>query len=132
MNIKAFVLGTLLGVSTPMLVDSFQNYGVNAQSINAPIGVFSDGNLSVSLWYENNAYHYFAYQENNHYSVQLSGARLEQNSNNDRKVFIWYNGNNQYQIAWRPSDPNFVRVIVINSDQQIETNTILTRENVYF
>jgi hypothetical protein len=132
MNIKAFVLGTLLGVSAPMLVDSCQNYAVNAQSATAPIGVFSNGNLSVSLWYENNAYHYFAYQENSRYSVQLSGARLDQNSNQDRKVFIWYNGNAQYQIAWRPSDPNFVRVIVINSDQQIETNTILARENVYF
>lgn len=132
MNIKALTLAILLGLSTPILVNFTNNYTVNAQEDTAPIGVFDGDNLSLSLWYENNTYQYFSYNPSSRDYIQLSGARLALDSSTERKVFIWYNGEYQYQVAWRPREPNFVRVIIINPRNEIVTNTILTRSNVYY
>ncbi len=133
MKTKSLFLAILLGLSTPIISNFSNNYIVNAQEEeNAPIGIFKNNNLSVSLWYENNAYHYFSYNPSSRDYIQLSGARLSGESNAQRKIFVWYNGNYEYQIAWRPSEPNFVRVIIINSRNEIVTNSILTRQNSYY
>jgi hypothetical protein len=133
MNIKNLVLATILGICTPIMVNFANNNSVVAQrEETSPIGVFQDGILSVSLWYENNTYQYFSYNQSNQNYIQLSGAIIALDSNTERKVFIWNNGNYRYQVAWRPKEPNFVRVIIVNPQNQIITNTILTRQNVYY
>jgi hypothetical protein len=133
MNIKNLVLAAILGICTPIMVNFVTNNQVLAQrEETSPIGVFRDGILSVSLWYENNTYQYFCYNQTNQDYIQLSGAIIALDSNTERKVFIWNNGNYRYQVAWRPKEPNFVRVIIVNPQNQIITNTILTRQNVYY
>ena len=129
MKIKKLILATFLNISTPIIfLNITNNYSINAQTEFIPIGVFSNGSLSVSLWHENDTYNYLGYDESTQNSIQLSTPILDSNNN----FFVWHIDDHQYQVAWQPQYPNSIKVTIINPNNQIITNTVLTRENVYY
>ena len=128
MKIKTLILATFLSVSTPIYLNFTNNYSVNAQTKSAPIGVFSNGALSVSLWHENNTYNYFGYDESTQNSIQLSTPILDSNNN----LLVWHLDDYQYKVAWQHQNTNSIRVTIINPQNQIITNAVLSREYVYY
>jgi hypothetical protein len=124
MNYKAIALATILGIATPAIIDVATTKPVLAQTFNYPEGTFADRDWKVSLSYSNNVYYY--YGENRRHSnsyISLSGAVTS--GDNARQIYTWNNNRMRYRVTWRPSDPNFVRLEVINPSGKVILNRIL-------
>jgi hypothetical protein len=124
MNYKAMTLAAFLGISTPAIMDVVMTQPALAQRYNYPAGTFADKDWKVSLSFNNNVYYYYGENRRNPNSyISLSGAVAS--GNNARQVYTWNNNGLKYQIIWRPSDPNFIRVQVINPKGKEILNRLL-------
>ncbi|NET01343.1 MAG: hypothetical protein F6K62_12460 [Sphaerospermopsis sp. SIO1G2] len=124
MNYKAITLATILGIATPAIIDVTTTKPALAQTFDYPDGTFASKDWKVSVSYSNNVYYY--YGENRRYRdsyISLSGAVTS--GNNARQIYTWNNNGMKYRITWRPSDPNFVRLEVINPRGRVILNQIL-------
>ncbi|HEY9612345.1 hypothetical protein [Allocoleopsis sp.] len=124
MNIKAITLAAILGLSTPTIADLAINSPVIAAP-KFPTGTFMDDTWSVSLSFENNSYFYSGKNMRTGSSLLLSGATTS--GNNQRRVFTWRNGPNRYQVVWRPSDPDVIRVQVFAPNGKEILNRLLSQ-----
>ncbi|MBE9127685.1 MULTISPECIES: hypothetical protein [unclassified Coleofasciculus] len=122
MNLKAIALATILGFSAPAIADLTLNTPVVAQS-NAPIGMYSDGEWSVSIDYYENALSYYGTNLRTGDSLTLQGARVS--GTPQRRIYTWTNGDFRYQVAWQPRDPGAIRVQVFNGRGQEILNRLL-------
>lgn len=130
MNLKNIALATILGITTPVIsLVSFSPIAI--AQLAYPVGNFKNEEWSISLWYENNVYHYYTLNLNSGQSISLSGARLDAISTQDRYVYLWRNGDFEYKIAWQPEDPDFIRLIVVNPNNQVIVNSVARRNDTY-
>ncbi|MBD2145350.1 hypothetical protein [Sphaerospermopsis sp. FACHB-1194] len=128
MNYKAITLATILGISTPAIIDVAMTQPALAQKFNYPKGNFADKDWEVSLSFDNNVYYYYGKNRRNRNSyISLSGAVTS--GTNDRQVYTWNNNGMKYRVTWRPSDPNFIRLQVINPRSQVILNRVLQAIN---
>ena len=111
MNVKAFLLASVIGLSAPAIADIALTPPAVAQS-SAPLGIFQDDVWSVRISYYNNTYIYEGGNKNTGDSIQLSGATFGGNSS--RRTMTWDNGGYRYQVAWQPNDPGYIRVQVFS------------------
>ncbi|HLP90444.1 MAG TPA: hypothetical protein VK184_17895 [Nostocaceae cyanobacterium] len=123
MKLRALALATILGVSTPAIIDVAVSNHAEAQTFSYPEGQFIDRDWSVSLSYSNNAYYYYGQNRNNGSNISLAGARAS--GNRQRQVYTWNNNGTRYQVTWRPSDPNFIRVQVVTPNGRVILNRLL-------
>ncbi|WP_254449414.1 hypothetical protein [Anabaena sp. UHCC 0253] len=124
MNSKAIILATILGISTPAIIDvAIPNQAVAVQKFDYPAGEFRDKDWSVTLSFGNNVYYYYGENLNNNSNINLSGAVAS--GNKQRQVYTWNNNGLKYQVTWRPSDPNFIRVEVIRPNGKVILNRLL-------
>ncbi|MBP0021262.1 MAG: hypothetical protein J7647_27380 [Cyanobacteria bacterium SBLK] len=121
MNVKAFLLASILGLSAPAIA----NIAIAPPAVarDAAIGTFQNGEWLVRISYYNNAYFYEGNNKNTGDSITLSGASFEGNSN--RRTMTWNNGGYLYQVAWQPADPGVIRVQVFSPNGSQILNQLL-------
>jgi hypothetical protein len=122
MNVKAFLLASVIGLSAPAIANIAIAPSAVAQS-SAPVGTFVNDTWFVRISYVNNAYFYEGNNKNTGDSIQLSGAVF--GGNNSRRTMTWNNGGYRYQVAWQPSDPGYIRVQVFSPNGQQILNQLL-------
>lgn len=124
MNYKAMTLAAILGISTPAIIDVAMTQPALAQKFNYPKGTFTDKDWRVTLSFDNNVYYYYGENRRKPNSyINLSGAVAS--GNNNRQVYTWNNNGMRYRVSWRPSDPSFIRVQVINPKGKEVLNRVL-------
>jgi hypothetical protein len=124
MNYKAMTLAAFLGISTPAIIDVAMSQPALAQRYNYPGGTFADQDWKVRLSFNNNVYYYYGENRRNPNSyISLSGAVAS--GTNVRQVYTWNNNGLKYQITWRPSDPDFIRLEVIRPNSKVILNRVL-------
>lgn len=124
MNIKAVALVTLLGLSTPAILEIANPQSAIAQA-SVPAGTFQDSTWAVNVSYSNNSIAYYGENKRTGDNIYLSGATVGGNA--QRRVYTWQNGNYRYQVAWRPSDPDYIRVQVFDGRGRQIFNRLLNR-----
>lgn len=124
MNYKAITIAAILGISTPAIVNVAMTQPVLAATYNYPAGTFADKDWQVNLSFSNNVYYYYGENRRNPNSyINLSGAVAS--GTNERQVYTWNNNGMKYRVSWRPSDPSFIRVQVINPSGKEILNRLL-------
>ncbi len=93
--------------------------------IYAPTGTFQSSDWYVSISYSNNTLVYYGEEKGTSNWIQISGASISGSS--DRRVYTWNNGGYLYQVAWRPSDPNVIRVQVFTPSGREILNQLMYR-----
>ncbi|MCE2905808.1 MAG: hypothetical protein LW814_12420 [Anabaena sp. CoA2_C59] len=123
MNSKAIILSAILGISTPAIIDmAIPNQAMAVQKFNYPNNTFSDKEWTVILKFTNNSYHYHGMHTKGS-SINLSGAVAS--GTHERQVYTWNNNGTKYQVTYRPNDPNYIRVQVIDNKGKIILNRLL-------
>ena len=124
MNYKAIYLANILGIATPAIINLSTTQPALAQTHNYPVVAFANQDWKVFLSYSNNVYYYYGESRRNPNSyISLSGAVTS--GNNARQIYTWNNDRTKYRVSWRPSDPNFIRLEVINPGGKVILNQIL-------
>ena len=99
--------------------------------------VYSDGNLTVVVTTittgvkNSNGKHsqYYSYSGslgNNGIDIKRGAKNLGSNS---RQVYTWDNNGTKYQVIWKPSDPEYIRVRVISEGREV-LNRVISRTGV--
>jgi len=122
MNIRAIALATILGLSAPTITEFIIKTPVVAQA-RVPLGTFQGGEWSVTINYSNNALTYYGTNQRTGDNLVLRGAKVR--GNPQRRLYIWNNGDYQYQVAWRPNDPRIIRLQVFNPAGEEILNRLL-------
>ncbi|HIK04732.1 MAG TPA: hypothetical protein IGS40_08455 [Trichormus sp. M33_DOE_039] len=125
MNIRAIALATILGISAPAMIDVAVSHQAVAATFDYPEGEFVDRDWSVNLSFQSNVYYYYGQNRNNGSNISLGGVKAS--GNKQRQVYTWNNNGTRYQVTWRPSDPYFIRVQVINPRGRVILNRVLQR-----
>ena len=125
MNYRAIALATIIGISTPAIINLSISQPALAQRYNYPQGTFSDRDWNVTLYFSNNSYFYYGESRyNSNSNITLSGATS--GGNNARQIYTWNNNGTKYEVTWRPSDPDYIRVRVI-AGRKVILNRLMTR-----
>jgi len=122
MMLPRLALVALLGLSVPALVDVVVERPAIAQS--QPIGTFQDDAWEVSLSMAYGEYYYRGRALGSSDILELSNVEL--GGTPSRRIYRWYNGNYTYQVVWRPTDPDFIRLQVFEDDIEL-LNRLLER-----
>jgi hypothetical protein len=125
-NLKAIALATILGMSAPTLIDT----AIETSAIASPAfpsGDFSDidGNWTVALYYENNVRHYYGRNLKTGDTITLSGGAVS--GDNQRWVYSWLNDDYIYEVAWRPNDPDVIRLQVFDPNGRTIVNRLMRK-----
>ncbi|MBE9257661.1 MULTISPECIES: hypothetical protein [Aphanizomenonaceae] len=113
MNTKAIILSAILGISTPAMIDiAIPHQAMAVQKFNYPNNTFSDQEWTVTLKFSNNSYQYYGKHIPKNTSINLSGAVAS--GSHERQIYTWNNNGTKYQVVWKPNDPNYIRVQVID------------------
>jgi hypothetical protein len=124
MKYKEIILSAILGISTPAIIDiAIPHSAMAVQKFNYPAGEFSDKDWTVTLAFSNNSYSYYGENRKSNSNINLSGAVAS--GNKQRQVYTWNNNGMKYQVIWKPSDPNFIRVQVANPKGKVILNRLL-------
>jgi hypothetical protein len=124
MKYQAIILSAILGISTPAIMDiAIPNSAMAVQKFNYPNNTFSDQEWTVILKFTNNSYHYNGKHIPKGSSINLSGATAS--GTHERQVYTWNNNGTKYQVTWKPNDPNYIRVQVIDTKGKIILNRLL-------
>jgi hypothetical protein len=120
------------------LADSSKEINEKTERANAGVAsVYSDGNLTVvispietsggsSNRKQSQYYSYSGSLGNNGIDIKR-GAK--NSGSNSRQVYTWDNKGTKYQVIWKPSDPEYIRVRVISDGKEI-LNRVISRTGV--
>ncbi len=114
----------IFSLATPLLIQAISPTMAVAQA-NSPNGVFADREWTVTVYYENNSYHYRGFNRLTNSSIELSGATSS--SDRQRKYYIWNNGGTRYRVSWNRQDPDFIRIQVKTPNGKEVLNRLLAR-----
>lgn len=127
MNIKALGLIAILGLAAPAITDLIINPQAHAKEtqFTDPLGGFSDGLWTVSLWQENNLYNYSV--KNHQTGATLFLSSPEQSIDGDNRVYTWRSNFNEYQVSWQPGNPRVINLQVIDPNGKQVLNRLLPK-----
>jgi hypothetical protein len=125
-NVRAIALATILGISAPTLIDTAIGVSAVAAFPVFPTGDFSDGNWMITLYYDNNVRHYHGWNLKTGDTISLSGGTVSGDSR--RWVYSWLNDDYIYEVSWRPSDPNIIRLQVFDPNGKTIVNRLMTKQ----
>ncbi|HBB32879.1 MAG TPA: hypothetical protein DDZ80_22390 [Cyanobacteria bacterium UBA8803] len=126
MNLKTIALATILGLSAPAIADVALNTHTIAQP-SAPLGTFTDSQWLVTIEYYDNALSYYGENLITGDNLTLRGATI--GGNRQRRIYTWNNSGYRYQVSWRPSQPEVIRVQVFDTRGKEILNHLLTKSN---
>ena len=124
-------LGITLAVENTALADSITE---RTESANAEVtGAYTDGDLTVVVspivtdGKNSNGKHsqYYSYSGslgNNGIHIMRGAKNLGSNS---RHIYTWDNKGTKYQVIWKPSDPEYIRVRVISEGREVLNRVII-------
>ncbi|MEC4805891.1 MAG: hypothetical protein SAJ12_03085 [Jaaginema sp. PMC 1079.18] len=124
MNFKALTLAAILGIATPAIATVANPQSAIAQT-SVPYGTFQDSTWAINVSYANNTITYYGENKRTGDNIYLSGAAVGGNS--QRRIYTWQNGVYRYQVAWQPSDPDYIRVQVFDGRGRQIFNRLLNR-----
>lgn len=127
-KLHQIAIAAIIGLSTPMLLTSFNPTPVTAQTEQKLDGVFNDNKWSVYIAYDRNTYRYRAGRVGGETEIDLAGAVV--GGTRDRRTYTWNNGGTRYQVTWQKKDPDFIRVRVLSPRGKEIFNRLLRREDV--
>jgi hypothetical protein len=129
MNIKVIALAAIIGLSTPTVMDISNSHPVLAEQkvFDYPDGTFGDQEWSIALIYSDNAYTYSGTNEHTGNNIYID-SEPKLSGNRQRQMYTWKSGKHRYQVTWRPRDPNFIRVQVINPNGKEILNRLLQKQ----
>jgi hypothetical protein len=128
-------LGITLAVENTALADSLTE---RTERANAGVAsVYSDMDLTVvvspiatsgknSNGRQSQYYSYSGSLGNNGIDIKR-GAK--NSGSNSRQVYTWDNKGTKYQVIWKPSDPEYIRVRVISDGKEV-LNRVISRTGV--
>lgn len=125
MNFKALALASVLGISTPMIADATLFTPAALAEIVYPEGLFKDNDWNVRLEHKNGIYTYFAQNVHSGNSLRLNVS--EAGGSPERYTYTFRNGDYRYIIAYRPYDPDLIRLQAIDSQGRVTLNRLLTK-----
>ena len=123
-------LGITLAVENSALAGSFRGATEVA-------GMYSDGDLTVQVapittgknYSTGRHSYYYAYRGSlGGKSIEIAGGAKNFGSNS-RQVYTWDNNGTKYQVIWKPSDPEYIRVRVISEGREV-LNRVISRTGV--
>jgi hypothetical protein len=118
------VAALFFGLATPLLTEAIIPMSVVAK-VSSLGGTFVDKEWTISVYSENNTYHYQGYNIKTKKSINLAGAILS--GNRQRRVYTWNNQGTRYQVTWQAQDPDYIRVKVIVPNGKEVLNRLLPR-----
>ncbi len=125
MKIKAIALASLLGIATPIITDSILFPQAAIAEIVYPEGLFRDEDWNVRLEYQNGIFIYSSENVKTGDSLRLNIS--EASGSPQRNTYTFRNGDYEYLVAYRPQDPNLIRLQVIDPNGSIILNRLLTK-----
>lgn len=125
MNIKAIALASILGISTPVIADMTLFPQASMAEIVYPEGLFRDGEWDVRLEYINGMFTYSGSNSRTGDSLRLNVS--EAGGSPQRYTYTFRNGAHRYIVAYRPNDPDTIRLQVINPNGTTILNRLMTR-----
>lgn len=127
MNIKTFAVIAILGLAAPAITDLAINTQAHAEEpkLTAPLGGFSDGLWTVSLWQDNNLYNYSV--KNHQTGATLFLSSPEQSIDGDNRIYTWRYNSTDYQVSWQPSNPRMINLQVIGPNGKQVLNRLLPK-----
>lgn len=130
MNFKAIAVAAILGLSVPTIADvAISSHAVAAGKYDYPQGEFLDKEWQVLLSFKDNAYYYKGKNLKNGSNITLVGATTS--GTKQRQVYTWRNNKLKYEIVWRPSDSNVIRLQVTAGNGKVILNRLLTQAISY-
>ncbi len=124
MNLRSIALCLMLGVSAPLLAGDLLPLQV-AIAQTAPTADYASDRWFVSIWFEDGSLQYEGIDRRNQAWLRLAGATVSGDSS--RRVYTWRNGDYRYQVSWRPSDPDFIRLQVFHPSGRELVNSLLQK-----
>ena len=118
-------LGITLAVENSALAGSFRGATEVA-------GMYSDGDLTVQVapittgenYSTGRHSYYYAYRGSlGGKSIEIAGGAKNFGSNS-RQVYTWDNNGTKYQVIWKPSDPEYIRLRVISGGREVLNRVI--------
>jgi hypothetical protein len=95
------------------------------ESVQLPLGTFSDGTWLVSLNYQEGVYYYAGTHLSSGQAINLSGGQVTQH--NSGKFYNWKNDGYNYNVGWNPAAPNSIRLQVVSPDNKEILNRVLLK-----
>jgi len=89
---------------------------------------FTDGEWLVAIGKNGDDFSYYGVNLKTRDSLTLRGATVS--GNNQRQVFTWNNGDYRYQVAFQPSDPQFIRLQVFDGTGGELLNRLLSQDGI--
>ena len=115
----------IFGLAVPALTQAIAPTIVHAE-VKDLNDVFADKEWNVSIYHQNNSYHYRGYNVRTKSSIELSGATVTRDG--ERKIYTWNNGGTRYRVTWQPKDPSYIRVRVMTPNGKEVLNRLLSLE----
>lgn len=84
---------------------------------------FTDGEYLVSVGRDGNDFVYYGVNLETRDSITLPRATVQDSG--ERQVYIWNNSGYRYQVAWRPNDPEVIRLQVFDPSGRELLNRLL-------
>jgi hypothetical protein len=118
-------LGMTLAVENTALAGSFRG-------VTEVAGMYSDGDLTVQIspiitggsYRTGRHSYYYSYGGTlGGKSIDILGGAKNFGSNS-RQVYTWDNNGTKYQVVWKPSDPEYIRVRVISGGREVFNRVI--------
>jgi hypothetical protein len=128
-------LGMTLAIENIAFADSITERTERANR--GVAGVYTDGNLTVAVspivtgGKKSNGRQpqYYTYGG----SLGNNGIDIKQGTknsgSNSRQIYTWDNKGTKYQVIWKPSDPEYIRVRVINDGKEV-LNRVISKTGV--
>jgi hypothetical protein len=118
-------LGITLSVENSALAGSFRG-------VTEVAGVYTDGDLTVEVTPIMRGEKYSTGRHTYYYTYRgyLGGRSLDivggakNFGSNSRQIYTWDNNGTKYQVVWKPSDPEYIRVRVISGGREVLNRVI--------
>lgn len=131
MNIKAIALASILGISAPAITNlSFSASTASAMPTDfiRPKGAFLDSSTQWLVRLNLDEFGAYTYEGQNRKTgdyLELKNAKIS--GDKYRYTYTFKNGDYQYVIAFRPSDPEYIRLTVIDPQGRTILNRLMER-----
>ncbi|MBD2579922.1 hypothetical protein [Oscillatoria sp. FACHB-1406] len=126
-SISRFLQEIAVQVLSEMATEAAKQTLINITRPIPQISTFTDREWLVTIKQSGDDLIYTGVNIKSRDSIMLRGVRVS--SSSDRRVFTWNNGAYRYQVAQRPSDPQFVRLQVFDGRGKELLNRKLEKVN---
>jgi hypothetical protein len=131
MKLIKLISTVFIGLGIALAVENSANAG-SFRGVTEVAGVYSDGDLTVAVSPIMRGENYSTGRHTYYYNYRgsLGGKSLDivggakNFGSNSRQIYTWDNNGTKYQVVWKPSDPEYIRVRVISGGREVLNRVI--------